>query len=154
MSSVQPMRADKPTTRRRKVAARTVAARLRLVDRVGASLGMELLEIRAGSATVQMIVRADMLNGHSIAHGGMVFALADTALAYASNSRNAATVTQHASITYLSPARAGDRMIARASERSVAGRSGVYDVEVKTHDGRTLAILNGLTRVTRECIVQ
>jgi acyl-CoA thioesterase len=95
---------------------------------------------------MSMRVRADMLNGHAIAHGGMIFALADTAFAYACNSRNENTVAQHASIAFLAPARVDDVLIAEARETSRSGRSGVYAVSVRGDDGRVIAEFTGLSR--------
>ncbi len=93
-----------------------------------------------------MTLRDDMLNGHRIGHGGMIFALADTAFAYACNSRNENTVAQNASISFLAPARPGDVLIAEAREASRAGRTGVYQVSVRTQDGRAIAEFAGLSR--------
>ncbi len=95
-----------------------------------------------------MTLRDDMLNGHGIAHGGMIFSLADTAFAYACNSRNESTVAQNATISFLAPARGGDVLIAEAREASRSGRSGVYQVSVKTDDGRVIAEFTGLSRIT------
>lgn len=87
-----------------------------------------------------------MLNGHRIAHGGMIFALADTAFAYACNSRNVSTVAQQASISFLAPASEGDILIAEAREAAMAGRSGVYNVSVRTDGRRVIAEFTGLSR--------
>lgn len=109
--------------------------------------GIELLEAREGYARVAMRVRADMLNGYHTIHGGMVFALADSAFAYACNSRNQATVAQAASIAFLAPAREGERLIAECREESLVGRSGVYLVKVTCEaDGRAIASFQGLSR--------
>jgi|SRR4051812_15480991 acyl-CoA thioesterase len=132
--------------------ARTAGVALQSRDRVGAFLGIEVGEIRLGFARLRMPVRRDMLNGHEIVHGGLLFTLADTALAYAANSRNAVAVTQNASISYLSPAREGELLIAEASERGVAGRTGLYDVEVRTDGGRLLAVFHGLTRTVGSAV--
>ncbi|MCP5037789.1 MAG: hydroxyphenylacetyl-CoA thioesterase PaaI [Rhodobacteraceae bacterium] len=115
-------------------------------DRVSPSLGMELQTISAGHAVITMLVRADMVNGHNICHGGMIFSLADSAFAYACNSRNQSTLAQHNSITYLSPARLGEPLRAEAHEVSLTGRSGIYDVAVSGKDGRKIAEFRGLSR--------
>ena len=133
--------------------AQATGERLRANDRSGASLGLELLEVRPGFARVAMRVRPEMLNGHGILHGGLVFALADTALAYAANSRNQQTVTQQASIVFLSPAKESETLIARAVERASASRSGIYDVDVLSTDGRVVAVLQGLTRATGQPVI-
>ncbi|MGD0189592.1 MAG: hydroxyphenylacetyl-CoA thioesterase PaaI [Rhizomicrobium sp.] len=126
--------------------ARTVAGRLLSREGTGAALGIEIEEIREGYARIAMRVRPDMLNGHRIAHGGMMFALADTAFAYACNSRNVSTVAQQASIVFLAPAHEGDRLTAEAKEVSLAGRSGVYAVTVRNGKGEDIAVFQGLSR--------
>jgi acyl-CoA thioesterase len=133
--------------------ANTVASVLGSRDRVSASLGMELMEVREGFARLRLCVRENMLNGHDIVHGGILFVLADTALAYAANSRNTVTVTQQASIIFLSPAKLGETIIAEAAERNLIGRNGTYDVDVTAEDGRTLAVLHGLTRALAATVV-
>ena len=93
-----------------------------------------------------MKLRADMLNGHGSAHGGMVFALADTAFAYACNSRNMRTVGAQATMVFLDGAKEGEVLIAEAEEAALVGRSGVYNVSVKTEDGRPVAEFQGFSR--------
>lgn len=115
-------------------------------DRVGVSLDMKVKEIAPGAAVLTMNVRPDMVNGHNICHGAMIFALADTAFAYASNSRNKSTLAQHNSITYLSPAQLGETLTATAHEVSLTGRSGLYDVAVIGKDGRKVAEFRGHSR--------
>jgi acyl-CoA thioesterase len=112
----------------------------------GPAWGVEIEEVRAGYARIRMTLRAEMLNGHGIAHGGMVFALADTAFAYACNSRNVRTVAAQASIVFLDQAREGEMLIAEAGEQALVGRSGVYNVEVRTSDGRAIAEFQGFSR--------
>jgi acyl-CoA thioesterase len=100
-------------------------------DRASASLGIEVFEHGPGWARARMIVRPDMVNGHDLAHGGLVFALADTAFACACNSRGPATVAAGADIAFLAPAHAGDVLEADAQVRVQRGRSGIYDVTVR-----------------------
>jgi acyl-CoA thioesterase len=126
--------------------ARAVADRLRSQEGTGAAWNIEIEEVREGYARIGMLVRLDMLNGHAIAHGGMIFALADTAFAYACNSRNVSTVAQQASIAFVASAREGDRLTAEAQEQSVVGRSGVYSVCVRNHRGEDIAVFQGLSR--------
>ncbi|HJU22071.1 MAG TPA: hotdog fold thioesterase, partial [Casimicrobiaceae bacterium] len=83
---------------------------------------------------------------HALAHGGMIFLLADTAFAYACNSHNVNALAQQASIVFLAPAKEGDRLVAEAQEQSVSGRSGVYQVRVTTADGKDIALFTGLSR--------
>lgn len=107
------------------------------------ALGMRIVAIAPGSATLAMPVRADMLNGHGICHGGFMFTLADSAFAYACNSYNQNTVASACAIDFLAPAREGDVLEAEAIERSRAGRTGVYDITVRIHGGKTVALFRG-----------
>ena len=126
--------------------ARRVAGNMLSKEGTGPSWGLVIEEAREGYARVRMTVRADMANGHGIAHGGMIFSLADSAFAYACNSRNATTVAAHASISFLSPAKVGETLVAEAEERARNGRSGVYAVRVTAGDGRIVAEFQGLSR--------
>jgi acyl-CoA thioesterase len=103
-------------------------------------------EAQKGYARVRMLVRPDMANGHGTAHGGMIFALADSAFAYACNSHNVMTVAGGASILFLSPAQVGETLVAEAREDAVVGRTGSYSVAVRTADGRAVAQFQGLSR--------
>ncbi len=126
--------------------ARRVADFLLSREGTGLAWGIAIEEVREGYARISMPVRADMLNGHGIAHGGMIFALADTAFAYACNSRNLSTVAQQASIIFLASAQKGETLVAEAQEQSLAGRSGAYAVCVRTAEGRIVAQFQGLSR--------
>lgn len=112
-------------------------------DPASQALGMVLDDIRPGYARMTMTVRADMLNGHATCHGGYIFMLADSAFAFACNSHNLSTVGAGCTIDYLAPGRAGDVLVAEASEQALQGKTGVYDVTVKTADGRTIALFRG-----------
>ncbi|MFA9215644.1 MAG: hydroxyphenylacetyl-CoA thioesterase PaaI [Sphingomonadaceae bacterium] len=112
-------------------------------DRASQGLGMTLDQIRPGYARMSMTVRADMLNGHQSCHGGFIFALADSAFAFACNSHNFTTVGAGCSIDYLTPGRLGDVLTAEAVEQALAGKSGVYDIKVCNQDGRTVALFRG-----------
>ncbi|MDT0329386.1 hydroxyphenylacetyl-CoA thioesterase PaaI [Nocardiopsis lambiniae] len=101
-------------------------------DRASKNLGMRLLSAHPGTAVVEMTVGPLMVNGHGIAHGGFVFTLADTAFACACNvDGRGVTVASGADITFVAPVREGDVLVATAQERTVFGRSGVYDVTVR-----------------------
>jgi acyl-CoA thioesterase len=126
--------------------ARRVADTLLAREGTGPAWGLVIEDAREGYARVRMTLRDDMLNGHKTAHGGMIFSLADSAFAYACNSRNETTVAQHASISFLTPAHAGNVLVAEAQELSRAGKSGVYQVSVKTADGAVVAEFTGLSR--------
>jgi acyl-CoA thioesterase len=112
----------------------------------GPAWGISIEEARAGYARLSMVIRADMLNGHRIVHGGMVFALADTAFAYVCNGRNEKTVAAQASVVFLGSAGEGDTLIAEAEELATAGRSGVTRVSVRTADDRAIAEFTGYSR--------
>ncbi len=116
--------------------AATVAWYMLAAEGTGPAWGIVIEEARAGYARLSMVLRDDMLNGHRIAHGGMIFAVADTAFAYACNGGNERTVAAQASIVFLGPAEPGETLIAEAEELSRAGRSGVTRVAVRTADGR------------------
>lgn len=118
-------------------------------DAASKGLGMEIIDIRPGSAVLTMRVRGDMLNGHRICHGGFIFALADSAFAFACNTYNQLTVAQQNQITYLAPGREGEVLTATAIELSKTGRSGIYDVSVTGEDGRTVAVFRGLSRAIK-----
>jgi acyl-CoA thioesterase len=133
-----------PEQRARKCAEIMFAA-----DAASAGLGMEILSVGPGAATLAMTVRPEMLNGHGICHGGFTFALADSAFAFACNSYNRNTVAQQNQITYLSPGRDGERLTAEAREVSRSGRSGVYDVTVTGEDGHSVALFRGLSRTVK-----
>ena len=121
-----------------------VAAML-AADRASRALGIELVELSAGRAVTRMRVGADMVNGHAIAHGAFVFAVADTAFACACNSHGPVTVAASADITFVAPAREGDELVAEAVERARFGRNGIYDVTVR-RAGDVVAEFRGLSR--------
>jgi acyl-CoA thioesterase len=123
--------------------ARDVGQAMWSRDNATNALGMELFSIAPGTATITMRVRPDMVNGHHICHGGLIFTLADSAFAYACNSYNLNTVASACHIDFLAPAREGDVLEATATERSASGRTGVYDIEVKVRGGKTVALFRG-----------
>ena len=115
-------------------------------DSTSQRLGMELSNVAPGGATLTMTVTEAMSNGHGTCHGGFLFTLADSAFAFACNGYDVRTVAQHCSITFVSPAKLGDRLIAQAQERQRAGRSGIYDVSVQREDGTVIAEFRGHSR--------
>jgi len=131
-----------------------VARAMLAAEGTGPAWGIEIEEAREGYARVRMALRPDMLNGHGTAHGGMIFALADTAFAYACNSRNLRTVAAQASIVFLEAAREGDVLIAEAREQALVGRSGVYQVAVRREDGPTIAEFTGFSRSVGGSLVE
>lgn len=112
-------------------------------DRASKALGMEVLAIGPGSATLRMTVRDDMLNGHDICHGGLVTTLADSAFAFACNAYNEVTVASGFDVNLVSAARLGDVLTAEARELSKAGRTGVYDIDVRNQRGERVAAFRG-----------
>jgi acyl-CoA thioesterase len=126
--------------------ASAVAHGMLAAEGTGPAWGIKIEEARAGYARLSMTIRPDMLNGHRIVHGGMVFALADTAFAYVCNGRNEKTVAAQASIVFLGSVAEGEILIAEAEEAATAGRSGVTRVSVRTADGRAIAEFTGYSR--------
>lgn len=112
-------------------------------DKASQALGIRVNEVRPGFAKLSMSVREDMLNGHSNCHGGFIFALADSAFAFASNSHNQITVGQGCSIDYVRPASIDDELTATAKEQSRGRTTGLYDVKVTRGDGKPVAYFRG-----------
>jgi acyl-CoA thioesterase len=117
-------------------------------DHASRSLGMVLEHVSPGLARLSMVVTQAMVNGHGICHGGFTYALADSAMAFASNSHGERAVAQHNAITYIRPVRLGETLIAVAEERARAGRSAVHDVRVTGSDGSIVAEFRGQTRLS------
>ena len=127
-------------------------------DRATKGLGMRLDDVAPGRARLSMIVADTMANGHGIwgfyaylctGHGGFIFSLADSAMAFAANPRGEPAVAQHAQITFIRPARVGETLVADCEERMHAGRSGMYDVRVTNAAGELVAEFRGHTRTIR-----
>ena len=115
-------------------------------DAASRGMGMAIEAVGPGTATLSMTLGPGHLNGHGSAHGGILFTLADSAFAFACNAYNEAAVAQEAQVTFLSPGRGGERLVAHASESALVGRTGVYDVRVSGEDGRVVALFRGLSR--------
>ena len=133
--------------------ASEVAHAMLAAEGTGPAWGIVIEEARAGYCRLRMELRDDMLNGHRIAHGGMVFALADTAFAYVCNGGTERTVAAQASIIFLDKAEAGETLIAEGEELSHVGRTGVTRVAVRTTDGRTVAEFTGYSRTIGGAVV-
>ena len=127
--------------------ARACAEAMWKQDDASRGLGMELVEVRPGQATLAMTIKPHMVNGQRIAHGGFIFTLADSAFAYACNSHNERAVAAEGNITFIRPGKLGDRLVATAREVSRSGRSGIYDVSVAVDDGTVIAEFRGHCRV-------
>ena len=111
--------------------------------------GMEIIEVDEGRATLGLTVVPHHCNGHGICHGGVSHALADSAFAFACNSRNISTVGQHTMMSYLAPAHLGDRLMACATEVSLSGRSGIYDVRITNQNNTVIAEFRGVSRAVK-----
>ena len=112
-------------------------------DRASKMLGMRIVEVGPGTATLAMTVRDDMLNGHDICHGGLIATLADSTFAFACNSYDVLTVASGFGIDFIAPGRSGDVLTARCHEVAKSGRTGVYDIEVTNQRGERIAVFRG-----------
>ena len=126
--------------------AKRSEAAMRSDDKAPAQLGITVETVAPGQATASMMVTDAVVNSHGSCHGGYLFALADTAFAYACNSRRQRAVAQHCSITFLAPARIGSKIIAAAREQYRGERSGLYDVTLSDADGTVIAEFRGMSR--------
>lgn len=134
--------------------AQRIARHMHGAESTSSAWSLKFEDAGEGWARASMIISEDMLNGHGTAHGGVIFSLADTVFAWACNSRNQKSVAQNASISFLSPVLAGERLVAEAHEVSMAGRSGVFNVVVKGEDGRSVAVFQGLSRTIRGTVLE
>lgn len=125
------------------------AAAMWAEDHASKWAGMEITHVDEGEATLELTIARHHCNGHGICHGGVTFMLADSAFAFACNSRNQSTVAQHNVISFTAPGRLGDTLIAKAREISLTGRSGIYDVTVTNQDGQQIAEFRGFSRAVK-----
>ena len=123
--------------------AEAAAAAMHTRDRASLALGMKLLAVGPGSASMQMAVREDMANVHDTCHGGYIFTLADSTFAYACNSHNKNAVAVTCVIEYVRPAFLGDLLTATGVEQTLQGRNGVYDIRVENQNGEPVALFRG-----------
>ena len=134
--------------------AAKVAHHMLAAEGTGPAWGIVIEEARAGYARLSMVLRPDMLNGHGMAHGGMIFALADTAFAYVCNGGNAKSVAAQASIVFLGSAAEDETLIAEGMELAHEGRSGVTRVAVRTSEGRAVAEFTGYSRTIGGAVIE
>lgn len=133
--------------------ARQTAEAMYSRDAASKLIGLSLIDIGPGYSQLTMRVRPDMVNGHHICHGGYLFTLADSAFAYACNSYNRNTVASACHIDFLAPAREGEILEARCEERSLSGRTGVYDTTIRNPHGKVVALFRGKSyRIAGEVI--
>ncbi len=130
-----------------------VAAVMNANDRAAKLLGITLVEVRPGGAVMRMLVREDMLNGHGICHGGITFTLADTAFAYACNSRNVKTLALACTINFVAAVSEGDVLTAEAREVSSSNKTGIYDIAVTNQKGESVAQFRGTSYATRSSVI-
>jgi acyl-CoA thioesterase len=124
------------------------------VDRASKDfMGMELVSCEPGRAVMRMTVRDEMLNGHQICHGGLIFALADSTFAFACNSRNSVTVASGCSIEFLRPAHAGDVLTCEGAEQVLQGRHGIYDMKVSNQRGEVVALFRGKSTAIQGTVI-
>ena len=128
-----------PIERARKVGETMFAVDIASKD----TMGMELLSVEPGRATIRMAVKALHLNGHQICHGGFIFTLADSTFAFACNSYNKSAVAAGCSIEFLKPAHEGDVLTCEAQEQVLSGRHGIYDMRVTNQRGEVVAVFRG-----------
>jgi acyl-CoA thioesterase len=133
--------------------AKRVATEMLAAEGTGPAWGIRIEEARHRYARVSMVVRPDMLNGHGIGHGGMIFALADSAFAYVCNGGNHASVAAQASIVFLDKVAEGETLVAEAEEVVREGRAGVTRVSVRTSDGRAIAEFTGYSRTLGRAVI-
>ena len=129
--------------------AERLVATMRATDAFSRWLGVELVALRPGACTLRMTVRSEMANGFGVCHGGVTFSLADSALAFASNTHGRVTMSVENGITYPAPAHVGDMLTAAAEEESAAGALAFYRVVVRKQDGSTVALFRGTVYRTR-----
>ena len=128
--------------------ARACADAMWADDHASRGLGMEIELVGPGRSRLSMPVTEAMVNGLGMCHGGFIFTLADSAMAFASNAYGEHAVAQHVAVTYVRPGRLGERLVAAAEERLRSGRSGMYDVRVTGADGAVVAEMRGHTRLS------
>jgi acyl-CoA thioesterase len=133
--------------------AERVGKAMYAADAASRALGIRLLAIAPGFARMEMSIRSDMLNGHKICHGGLLFSLADSAFAFACNTSNITTVAAGCSIDFLVPAQQGDLLTAEARECAHTGRSGVYDIVISNQRGETVALFRGRSRQLKTRVI-
>lgn len=134
--------------------AKAVAEVMWRDDNASKWLGMKVEEVRPGYARLSMTVTANMVNGHNLCHGGLIFTLADSTFAFACNSHNQRAVAAGASIEFLAPAFLGDVLSAEGIEQSLLGRTGVYDMKVRNQKGEVIALFRGKSATIKGLLVE
>lgn len=134
--------------------ARACADHMYAADQASQALGMQIENVGPGFARLTMKVRPDMVNGHKLCHGGLIFTLADSAFAFACNSYNLRTVAASAEVSFLKSAFEGEILTADARERWREGRNGIYDISVVNGDGVVIAEFRGKSRTIQGAVLE
>ena len=134
--------------------AEAIGAVMQQSDHASRRAGIEVVDVGPGTATTQMVVREDMINTHEVCHGGYVFLLADTAFAYACNSRNISNVAAGCHIEFLRTAHLDDELTARARERHFGRRGGLYDIEVLNQSNEVVAVVRGRSAALNKTVLE
>ncbi|GJM30934.1 MAG: phenylacetic acid degradation protein PaaD [Cyclobacteriaceae bacterium] len=122
-------------------------------DRFSAWLGIEVLELQAGFCKITMVVREEMMNGFNIAHGGITFSFADSALAIASNGYNKLSVALETAMSFTAPVKSGDQLTAMATEISKTNKIGVYNIEITNQQQLTVGLFKGTVYRTSKTLL-
>jgi acyl-CoA thioesterase len=151
MTADDDKRADNPRSgiRRQQVLAERVVAGMLARDEFSKWLGLEVVLVRPKECTVRAVVRPEMVNGFGVAHGGIVFSIADSALAFASNTHGKVTMSIENSVRYPAPVQVGDVLTATAVCDGEAKRLGFYRVSVTNQDDRVVALFTGTVYRTK-----
>ena len=123
-------------------------------DKFSAWLGIEVLEVGPGSCKISMTVRDEMMNGFNIAHGGIAFSFADSALAIASNGYNKLSVALETSMSFTKPVKSGDKLTATATEVSLTNKIGVYNILITNQDSQTVGLFKGTVYRTSKTLLE
>ena len=123
-------------------------------DNASKWLGMKIEEVRPGYARLSMTVTANMVNGHNLCHGGLIFTLADSTFAFACNSHNQRAVAAGCAIEFLAPAFLGDVLTAEGVEQALRGRTGVYDMKVTNQKSELIAVFRGKSATITGLLVE
>ena len=134
--------------------AKKVASKILKRDKTCRSMEVCLEHVNEGTATLSLKIKQQHINGHGICHGGIIFTLSDSAFAFACNSRNAASVAQHASVTFIKPAELRDKLFATAKEISLIKRNGIYDVTVTNQNADVIAEFRGYSRTIKGSVLK
>ena len=134
--------------------AEKVASKILELDETCRSIGICLEYVNEGTATLSLEIKEQHINGHGICHGGIIFTLSDSAFAFACNSRNVASIAQPANVTFIKPAKLGDRLFATAKEISLIKRNGIYDVTVTNQNADVIAEFRGYSRTVKGSVLK